>query len=129
MTAVTRSEWGVKRICQSCSGRYYDFLKSPPTCPTCGTVYDPEAALKSRRARPVPVETKPKKIPLAVLEGLGVDVAADEIAVDLADDSAPASDIAEAIDADDEEEPEDVPELDDAGDDLDEVLVVEDDEQ
>ena len=85
--------------------------------------------MKSRRARPVPVETKPKRIPLAVLEGLGVDVAGDEIAVELADDSAPAADIAEAIDADDEEEPEDVPELDDASDDLDEVLVVKDDEQ
>ncbi len=85
--------------------------------------------MKSRRARPVPVETKPKKISLAGLEGLGVDVAGDEIAVELADDSAPAADIAEAVDADDEEVPEDVRELDDVGDDLDEVLVVEDDEQ
>ncbi|MEI7609579.1 MAG: TIGR02300 family protein [Rhodospirillaceae bacterium] len=126
---MAKPEWGVKRICQSCSGRYYDFLKSPQICPTCGTTYDPEAALKSRRARPAPIETKPKKIPLAVLQGLGVDVASDEIALELVDDAAPAADIAEALDGDDEEEPEDVPELDDGGDGLEDVIVIEDDER
>lgn len=88
--------------------------------------------MKSRRTRPVPVEAKPSKVPLAVLEELGVDVADDEVALDLVNDAAPAADIADAVDTDEAEEPEDVPELDDAGvnldNDLDEVLMVDDDE-
>src|ERR1700742_3694867 len=53
---VVKAEWGLKRICPNCGTRYYDFRKDPPTCPACGTVYDPEALLKSRRARPGMVE-------------------------------------------------------------------------
>ena len=53
---VVKAEWGIKRICPNCGTRYYDFRKEPPTCPACGTVYDPEALLKSRRARPGMVE-------------------------------------------------------------------------
>ena len=49
---MAKAEWGLKRICPNCGTRYYDFRKDPPTCPACGTVYDPEALLKSRRARP-----------------------------------------------------------------------------
>ena len=48
---VVKPEWGLKRICPNCGTRYYDFRKSPPICPACGTQYDPEALLKSRRAR------------------------------------------------------------------------------
>ena len=125
---MTGPEWGIKRICQSCGVRYYDFHKSPPVCPACNTVYDPEALLKSRRARPVPVETKPPKIPLAVLDGLGVDIADDTLALELVNDAAPAAEIAEAGDVDDDEEPEDVPALDDVDNDLAEVLVIEDEE-
>ena len=53
---VVKPEWGIKRICPNCGTRYYDFRKEPATCPACGTEYDPEALLKSRRARPGMVE-------------------------------------------------------------------------
>ncbi len=53
---MVKAEWGIKRICPNCGTRYYDFRKEPPTCPACGTQYDPEALLKSRRARPGMVE-------------------------------------------------------------------------
>ena len=53
---MVKAEWGLKRICPNCGTRYYDFRKDPPTCPSCGTAYDPEALLKSRRARPGMVE-------------------------------------------------------------------------
>ena len=49
---MVKPEWGLKRICPNCGTRYYDFNKEPATCPACGTVYDPEALLKSRRTRP-----------------------------------------------------------------------------
>lgn len=46
---MTKPEWGLKRICPSCSTRYYDMKKKPPVCPNCGTVFDPESVLKVRR--------------------------------------------------------------------------------
>lgn len=53
---MAKPEWGVKRICPNCGARYYDMRKEPPVCPTCGTQFDPEALLKSRRARPAPAD-------------------------------------------------------------------------
>jgi uncharacterized protein (TIGR02300 family) len=99
---VAKPEWGIKRICPSCGARYYDLRKDPPTCPTCGAEFDPEALLKSRRARPIPVEDV-KKVPLPVGGGvLGVEV--DDEAVDLedAEGALPVGDIEE--DAEDEED-------------------------
>ena len=58
---MVKPEWGIKRLCQSCGARYYDFLRSPIVCPSCGTTFDSEAVLKSRRARPLPADDpKPK---------------------------------------------------------------------
>jgi uncharacterized protein (TIGR02300 family) len=53
---VAKPEWGTKRICPACNTRYYDLLREPVVCPKCGTPYDPEAFLRSRRTRPAPVE-------------------------------------------------------------------------
>src|SRR4051812_24764202 len=54
---VAKPEWGSKRICPSCGTRYYDLMREPVICPKCSTPFDPEAFLKSRRARPAaPVE-------------------------------------------------------------------------
>jgi uncharacterized protein (TIGR02300 family) len=47
---VAKAEWGVKRLCQGCGAKFYDFLKDPSTCPTCGKKFDPEA-LRARRSR------------------------------------------------------------------------------
>jgi len=58
---LAKPEWGLKRICPSCATRYYDMQKNPPVCPNCGTAFDPEALLRSRRSRPVPVDDTPKK--------------------------------------------------------------------
>jgi uncharacterized protein (TIGR02300 family) len=58
---VSKPEWGTKRICQSCGAKFYDFNASPIVCPACGTQFDPEAFLKSRRAKPVKEKEPPKK--------------------------------------------------------------------
>ena len=99
---MAKPEWGTKRICPSCGARYYDLRKNPPTCPTCNAEFDPEALLKSRRARPAPSEETVKKLPLPLQSALGVEV--DDDAADLvdADDALPVEDIEE--DADDEED-------------------------
>jgi uncharacterized protein (TIGR02300 family) len=49
---LAKPEWGTKRICQSCSARFYDFGRSPITCPNCGAVFDLEVLNRARRARP-----------------------------------------------------------------------------
>jgi uncharacterized protein (TIGR02300 family) len=48
-SSVTKPEWGLKRLCPSCGTRYYDMKKTPPTCPSCATAFDPEQILKVRR--------------------------------------------------------------------------------
>ena len=42
---------GRKRRCASCGIKFYDFMKTPAVCPACGTEFDPEVLLKSRRGR------------------------------------------------------------------------------
>ncbi|OUS12052.1 hypothetical protein A9Q97_06720 [Rhodospirillales bacterium 47_12_T64] len=46
---MTKPEWGSKHICQSCKAKYYDFLKSPITCPKCGTVFAVDTGRKSQK--------------------------------------------------------------------------------
>ena len=59
---MAKPEWGIKRVCQSCATLFYDFDKSPIICPSCGTGFDPEAVLKSRRNRaPIAEEPKPAR--------------------------------------------------------------------
>ncbi len=57
---MVNPDWGIKRTCHSCGAKYYDFKKKAPECPSCNTVFDPEALLKSRR-RAMP-EEKVKKV-------------------------------------------------------------------
>ena len=42
---------GRKRRCASCGIKFYDLMKTPAVCPACGTEFDPEVLLKSRRGR------------------------------------------------------------------------------
>ncbi len=74
---MAKAEWGAKRICPACSTRYYDMKKSPPTCPKCGTAFDPETLLRARRGR-----TADKKV-AARPEDL---IEVDEVPVTEADD-------------------------------------------
>ncbi|WP_419903291.1 TIGR02300 family protein [Kiloniella sp.] len=46
---MTKPEWGSKHTCQSCKAKYYDFLKSPITCPKCGTVFDAGAGKDGKK--------------------------------------------------------------------------------
>lgn len=123
---MAKPEWGVKRICPSCGARYYDMRKDPPVCPTCGAQFDPEALLKSRKARPVPVDDV-KKAPVVEDDETGAG-AEDEEAAELEDveDDVAVDDLDEAEEpAEDEDDVliEDTSEL--GEDDMDEVVDVE----
>lgn len=128
--SVAKPEWGTKRICPSCGARYYDLRKDPPICPTCGVEFDPEALLKSRRARPVPAEevVSSKKVPAPLAAtGLGVEVDDEVVELEDAEDALPVEDIDD--EAEDEEDVliEDASEL--GEDDLGEVAVEGDEEE
>jgi len=117
---VARPEWGVKRTCPNCGTRYYDMRKEPPICPSCQTPFDPEALLKSRRARPAPVDDVKKPV-AAVDDGIEVEVEDDEVVPDTPDEEGAAG----AIEADAEEGHEDdlIEDTSELGeDDMDEVV-------
>ena len=48
---MAKPEWGKKRICLACNTKYYDFDKSPIICPSCGSEFDPDIYLKSRKGK------------------------------------------------------------------------------
>ena len=50
---LAKPNWGLKRTCLSCSERFYDLKRDPIVCPNCGTVFDPLALVRPRRARAV----------------------------------------------------------------------------
>ncbi|UEM19695.1 TIGR02300 family protein [Skermanella mucosa] len=124
---MAKPEWGTKRICPNCGARYYDLRKDPPVCPSCGTTFDPEALLKSRRARPAPVEEVVKKVP-AETDDEEETVEANDGELEETDDEAAVDDLDEEADEPVQEEDdvllEDASELGDE-DDMGEVVDVE----
>ena len=120
---MAKPEWGSKRICPSCGTRYYDLLRDPIVCPKCATPFDPEAFLKSRRARPQAVaerEVEPAGVEDAdtELETEEADLAEEEEAVPI-----------EEGEEDDEEVLEDASELGEDEDDMAEVIENVEDEE
>ena len=114
---MAKPEWGTKRICPSCGTRYYDLLREPVICPKCTTPFDPEAFLKSRRARPAPpVE---KELEPAGTEELDAELEPEE--ADIADEEEEAVPLEEA-EEEDEELLEDASELGEDEDDMAEVI-------
>lgn len=61
---VAKPQWGAKRECQQCGARFYDLNRSPVECLKCGAVFDPAAASRAKRSRPVPPAPKPKAPPV-----------------------------------------------------------------
>ncbi len=122
---MAKPEWGTKRICPSCGTRYYDLMRRPVICPKCATPFDPEAFLKSRRARPAaPVE---KELEPVGAEELDTDVETEEEEGDVAveEEALPL----EEAEEEDEELLEDASELGEDEDDMAEVIEnVEEDE-
>jgi uncharacterized protein (TIGR02300 family) len=60
---MPKQEWGVKRVCPSCSTRFYDLRMDPLTCPDCGASFTVESltntrpkALRPEKVKPEPVE-------------------------------------------------------------------------
>ncbi len=67
---MAKAEWGQKRICPSCSARYYDMKKNPPVCPSCGTTFDPEVLLRARRGRSAEKKVAAAPAPEEIIEDI-----------------------------------------------------------
>ena len=83
---MAANKLGTKRHCQSCDGKFYDLNKTPIVCPSCGTTFDPEVLLKSRRTKPVaaaPVKSEQPE-PETVTEDADLDsnIDADDAAIE-----------------------------------------------
>lgn len=48
---LANPELGAKQICPACQTKFYDLNRRPALCPKCGTAFDPEEAVRSRRVR------------------------------------------------------------------------------
>ena len=61
---MARPNLGSKRVCPSCSAKFYDLGNNPAVCPECGAAHSQEIFQKPRRARPPPApRAAPKKPP------------------------------------------------------------------
>jgi uncharacterized protein (TIGR02300 family) len=69
---LANPELGAKQICPSCQSKFYDLGRRPAVCPKCGTAFDPEEALKTRRVRArgaaPDYETEEEKVEKPVVE-------------------------------------------------------------
>jgi uncharacterized protein (TIGR02300 family) len=114
---MPKPEWGVKRICTSCGVRFYDLLRNPVVCPSCGAEVD------------ITVLAKPKRIKA----GAAQKVAAKPVPIDDDDLIEDEDDLVEDEDEDEEDVVDDIPvviaEDEDEAEDDDEadVVVVDDD--
>jgi len=106
---MPKDEWGVKRVCPTCSTRFYDLRTDPMTCPTCGAIFtlDSLTAVKAKALSPEKV--KPEPVDIEDLPEIEADeeVIADdeELTDDILEDEEDSVDIEEIADvAGDEEE-------------------------
>ena len=127
---MSKPDWGTKRICPSCGTRYYDFNKAlgEVACPKCGTQFDPEAFLKTRRQRTAaPVE---KEAAPVIAEEVDAEVLVEGEEVEVVEEEEEGEAAAEGEEEEEEELIEDASELGEDEDDMAEVIEnVEDEEE
>lgn len=125
---MAKAEWGMKRMCPNCGTRYYDMRRDPIICPHCGSPFDPEALLKTRRTRAAaaaPVVAEPEADE-EIEPDLGAEETPEPAEADVVvpgDDAEEEDDAEEAEEEDEDEEVlEDASELGEDEDDMAEVI-------
>jgi len=124
---VAKAEWGMKRLCPNCGTRYYDMRRDPIVCPHCGSPFDPEALLKTRRTRAAAAPVAEPVADEEIEPDLGAEEVPEPVEADAAlpgDAEADEDDDAEEAEADEEDEEvlEDASELGEDEDDMAEVI-------
>ena len=113
---MAKTDWGMKRTCQSCGARFYDLGKAEIACPKCGNVFDPEASVKARRPKavaaervapaPAPVAAEEEEVEVAEGEEAATEEAEDEAVMEdtseLGEDEEDVAEVIENVDEEDE---------------------------
>ncbi len=100
---MANPDWGTKRVCLSCSARFYDLNKRPIVCPECEEAFAPEAFQKGRgRRSQAATQTVAAAKPVAVKAPEPVAAASDEQA-----EEAEIPDIQVDVEVEDDDEDED----------------------
>jgi uncharacterized protein (TIGR02300 family) len=103
---MAKPELGTKRVCVSCSTRFYDLTKTPAICPKCGTEQPVEQPRPRRTGGNVAEEKRIKK-PLPVPDDPDVEVEpAEDAEEDVLEDTSDLEDDADPLGADIEVEPD-----------------------
>ena len=84
---MAKVDLGKKRSCLACGMRFYDFSRSPITCPGCGAEFDPENIIKSRKGRPAAKIAARRDVDATDDDQIENDDKADELETDVIDDS------------------------------------------
>jgi len=104
---MPKDEWGVKRVCPSCSTRFYDLMHDPMTCPACGATFslDSLTAVKAKVLRPEKLKPEPVDIEdLPEIDAEHPIADDDDLADDILEDEEDGVDIEEIADVSGEEE-------------------------
>lgn len=129
-TSPVNSSFGAKRICPSCTGRFYDLGKNPATCPSCKHSFDPTIVLRARRGRK---KAEAQAAAAARAAAKKKELSLEDIEIEVEDVGEPVEEIVEIEAADDLEDiEEDIETLDDHhphstsdGDDADDETIME----
>jgi hypothetical protein len=82
-------EWGVKRVCPTCTTRFYDLRQDPMTCPSCDATFTLESLTATKPKAPRPEKAKQEPVPddAEVIDDDDSDtVEGDDIADDILED-------------------------------------------
>jgi uncharacterized protein (TIGR02300 family) len=100
MVATALDKRGLKRICMSCSTRFYDFNKRPVICPNCGTEFTGDIKIKTRRTR---IANDDEVVAKAAIDDTEIEVIKDDD-TEADDETVSLEDVTEEEDSDDAEE-------------------------
>jgi len=75
---MPEQEWGTKRLCPSCTTRFYDLNNDPTTCPNCGTVHELSAFTLTKAKGARAEAAKKEKAKAAAAEDVVDDVLDDD---------------------------------------------------
>lgn len=83
---MPKDEWGAKRVCPSCSTRFYDLRTDPMTCPTCGATFTLDSLTSVKAKAPRPEKVKPEPADIEDLPDIETEDPASDDDDDISDD-------------------------------------------
>lgn len=83
---MPKDEWGVKRVCPSCTTRFYDLQHDPMTCPNCSASFTIESLTAAKPKAVRAEKVKPEPVDLEDLPDIEADPDAEDADADISDE-------------------------------------------